>query len=579
MKEVTLQMNGRSMNVPAGMTILEAANRMNISIPSLCWLKNMNEDGICRMCVVEIEGEERLVTACTTEVKTGMKIWTHSPRVVESRENTLKLLLSNHEKKCLSCVRNKTCELQELCKEYDVNDDDFYSGEIQRQLIDDTAEHMVRDNNKCIMCRRCVAACEKIQGISAISVNGRGFESYVGSAFDVGLAQTDCVNCGQCVAVCPTGALREKDATGKVFEVIADPKKFVIVQTAPAVRAAIGECFGQSVGSDSEGRMVAALKRLGFNKVFDTNLGADLTIIEEANEFLHRLREGKKLPIITSCCPAWVKYCEYNYPEMLENLSSCKSPHQMFGAIIKTYYAEKLNMDARDIVVISVMPCTAKKAEIGRENENAAGVPDVDYVLTTREIGRMIEKAGIRFMDLPSEEFDAPLGISTGAAAIFGTTGGVMEAALRTAVETLTNEELEEPVFEQVRGMEEVKTAVYKVAGKDIHVAVVSGLANAHKLLDKIKSGKERYDFIEIMACPGGCINGGGQPYQTNHMWNFENVREKRASVLYNIDEARQIRKSHKNPVVQELYHTYLQAPGSEQAHAILHTTYSRRIY
>ena len=436
---------------------------------------------------------------------------------------------------------------------------------------------MIRDNNKCILCRRCVAVCEKTQGIGVIGPNERGFSSHIGSPFDLGLGDTSCVSCGQCIAVCPTGALAEKDFTTEVFAALADPSKHVIVQTAPAVRAALGEMFGMPIGTDAEGKMVAALRRLGFDQVYDTNFSADLTIMEEANELIERIQNGGKLPLITSCSPGWVKYCEHYFPGLVDNLSSCKSPQQMFGAIAKSYYAEKNGIDPADIVVVSVMPCTAKKFEIGRPDEDANGVPDVDISITTRELGRMIERAGIQFTSLPDEKFDEPLGIYTGAGVIFGATGGVMEAALRTAVETLTGEELPDVDFVDVRGTAGIKEKSYNVAGMDIKVAVASGLANAKKLLKSIESGEADYQFVEIMACPGGCVNGGGQPQQPGYVRNTVDIRAKRAAVLYSIDKNAPIRKSHENPAIKALYAEYLGKPGSEKAHHLLHTTYVKR--
>lgn len=577
MKNVTIVINGKGVTVPADSTILEAACISGFSIPTLCWLKDINESGSCRMCEVEAKGEEELLTACMAKAAEGMEVFTHSPKVIKARKNTLKLLLSNHEKKCLSCIRSGTCELQSLCKEYGIENDTYYDGECPEYELDTTAPHMIRDNNKCILCRRCVSVCQKVQGIGVIGNNERGFDSYVGSPFNMGLGKTSCVACGQCIAVCPTGALYEKDHTEQVFNSIADPEKFVIVQTAPSVRAALGECFGLPIGTDTEGKMAAALRRIGFDKVFDTNFAADLTIMEEAFEFLDRVQNGGKLPLITSCSPGWVSYCEHYFPEMIENLSSCKSPQQMFGAVAKTYYAEKLNMDPKHIVVVSIMPCTAKKYEIGRDGQSAAGVPDVDFALTTRELGRMIEKVGIHYMELPDEEFDSPLGLSTGAGALFGVTGGVMEAALRTAVEKLSGEKLTVLNFSSVRGMEGIKETEIEAAGMNIKLAVASGLANAKKLLTAVKNGEADYQFIEIMACPGGCINGGGQPHQPASVRNFTDIKQKRAQVLYSIDEARKIRKSHENPAIQELYKEFLGEPGGEKSHEILHTGYSKK--
>ena len=577
MSDITLKINNVEVSAPEGSTILEAARLAHIEIPTLCYLKEINEIGACRMCVVEVKGARSLVTACVYPITEGMEVFTNTPKVVESRKKTLQLLLSNHERKCLSCVRSGNCELQTLCKAYGIEDEGKYDGEKQKFELDTSAAHMVRDNNKCILCRRCVAVCEKTQGIGVIGANERGFKTFIGSVFDFDLADTSCVSCGQCIAACPTGALYEKDFTDDVFAAIADPDKYVVVETAPAVRAAIAEEFGNPIGTDGEGKMVAALRRLGFDKVFDTNFSADLTIMEEATELLDRINNGGKLPLITSCSPGWVKYCEHYYPDMTENLSSCKSPQQMFGAITKSYFAEKMGIDKEKIVVVSVMPCTAKKFEIGRDDQDGAGVPDVDIAITTRELARMIKKAGIQFNDLPEENYDDPLGEGTGAAVIFGATGGVMEAALRTAVEVLTGEELKALDFTDVRGTQGIKEASYEVAGLNVKVAVASGLSNARELLDKVQSGEADYQFIEIMGCPGGCVNGGGQPQVPGYVRNTVDVRGKRAAVLYDLDAKNPIRKSHENPQIKKLYDEYLGKPGSEKAHHLLHTTYVKR--
>ena len=577
MDYITIKINGREISAPAGSTILEAARLADIEIPTLCFLKDINEIGACRMCVVEVKGARTLVTACVYPINEGMEIWTNTPRVIDSRRKTLQLLLSIHDRKCLSCVRSGNCEFQKLCREYKIDDEAKYDGERVKYELDTSAAHMVRDNNKCILCRRCVATCEKVQNIGVIGTNERGFYTSIGSPFGMGLGETSCVSCGQCIAVCPTGALYEKDYTSEVFDAIADPDKYVIVQAAPAVRAALGEAFGYPIGTDVEGKLAAALRRLGFDKVFDTNFSADLTIMEEANEFIERVQNGGVLPMITSCSPGWIKYCEHYFPDMTENLSSCKSPQQMFGAVAKSYYAEKMGIPKENMVVVSVMPCTAKKFEIGRDDENGAGVPDVDISITTRELARMIERAGLKFDSLPDEEFDMPLGLGTGAAVIFGATGGVMEAALRTAVEKLTGEELKQLDFTDVRGIEGIKEASYNVAGMDVKVAVASGLGNARKLLNKVKNGEVQYHFIEIMGCPGGCVNGGGQPQQPGSVRNTVDIRGKRAEVLYNIDKNNPIRKSHENPAIIELYETYLGEPGSHKAHELLHTTYVKR--
>lgn len=576
MENITIKINGMDVSAPAGSTILEAARLAHVEIPTLCFLKDINEIAACRICTVEINGG-RLTPACVYPINPGLEVVTASPKLRDYRKKTLQLILSNHNRSCLSCVRSGDCELQNLCKELGVDAENYYDGEKTSSELDESSAHMVRDNSKCILCRRCSSVCEKVQGIGVIGPNERGFATFIGSAFDMGLGETSCVSCGQCIAVCPTGALYEKSNIDDIALAIADPSKHVIVQTAPAVRAGLGEEFGYEIGTNVEGQMVSALRRLGFDKVFDTNFGADLTILEEAHEFIDRVQNGGVLPMITSCSPGWIKYCEHYFPDMTENLSSCKSPQQMFGAIVKSYYAEKMGLKPEDIVSVSVMPCTAKKFEIGRADEAANGVPDVDYSMTTRELAQMIRRAGIRFTALPDEEFDTPLGLGTGAAVIFGATGGVMEAALRTAVETLTGEELERPEFFDVRGTQGIKEASYHVAGMDVNIAVASGLGNARELLNRVKSGEANYHFIEIMGCPGGCVNGGGQPQQPGYVRNTTDIRALRAKVLYDEDEAKTIRKSHENPAIKELYETYLGEPGSHKAHHLLHTTYVKR--
>ncbi len=577
MENITVKINGAELSVPKGTTVLEAAHMAGIEIPTLCYMKEINAIGACRICVTEVnEGRGfRLVAACVYPCSNNMEICTNSPKVIESRKKTLELILSTHDRKCLSCVRSGNCELQKLCRDYDIQDASVYDGARNKYEIDDSAPHMYRDNNKCILCRRCVAVCSEVQGIGVIGANERGFKTYIGSAFNMGLGETSCVSCGQCIAVCPVGAISEKDFTKQVMAEIADPEKIVLVQTAPAVRAALGECFGLPIGTNVEGKMVAALRKLGFDKVFDTDFAADLTIMEEAHEFIDRVQNGGVLPLITSCSPGWVKYCEHYFPDMTENLSTCKSPQQMFGAAAKTYYAEKMGIDPKNIVMVSIMPCTAKKFETGRDDESAAGVPDVDYALTTRELGRMIERAGINFHALPDEKFDEPLGISTGAGVIFGATGGVMEAALRTAVHTLTGEDVVD--LPELRGTEGIKEAVYRVGDMDIKVAVASGLKNAKELLEKVQKGEADYQFIEIMGCSGGCVNGGGQPQQPASVRNFVDLRAERAKVLYDIDKSMPVRKSHENPAIKAIYDEYFGEPGSHKAHEVLHTKYVKR--
>ena len=580
MEEITIKIDGRTLAVPRGITILEAARKAGIDIPTLCYMKEINEIGACRMCVVEVAGVKTLVTACVYPCdRDGMEIRTNNKRVIEARKKTLQLMLSNHNCNCLSCLRSGRCELQNLARKYAIETTERYAGDKTPSKIDSSAVHMIRDNSKCILCRRCVAVCKEVQGIGVIGANMRGFKTHIGSPFKMGLGETSCVSCGQCIAVCPTGALQEKHYINEVFEALNDPNKIVLVQAAPAVRAALGECFGYPIGTDVQGKLAAALRRLGFDKVFDTNFGADLTIMEESNEFIERMKQRKNLPLITSCSPGWVKYCEHYYPEMTDNLSSCKAPQQMFGAVAKSYWAEKMGVDPKRIVMVSVMPCTAKKFEITRPDENANGVPDVDIVLTTRELGRMIECAGIEFDQLPDEDFDAPLGSGTGAAVIFGTTGGVMEAALRTAVEKLTGESAPSVEFQEVRGVEGIKEASYEIAGVGVvRVAVASGLVNARTLLDRVRNGEAEYQFIEIMGCPGGCVNGGGQPQVPYSVRNFVDIRAERAKVLYDLDAKNPLRKSHENPDIQELYKNYLGEPGSERAHHLLHTTYIKRM-
>ncbi len=576
MEMINCKVNGIAVSVPKGSTILEAARAAGVEIPTLCYMKKINEIGACRICVVEATGARGLVTACVYPVAEGMEVQTNTEKVQKARKTTLELMLSTHDKKCLSCARSTNCELQKLCREYGV-DESAFEGYKPVYELDESTPHLVRDNNKCILCRRCIAVCKE-QFVSVIGANDRGIDTSVGSAFKVKLSETPCISCGQCVAVCPTGALTEKDDTDKVWAALSDPTKHVVVQTAPSIRATLGECFGMPIGTNVEGKMVAALRRLGFDKVFDTDFAADLTIVEEANELVQRINNGGVLPMITSCSPGWVKFCEYYYPDFIDHLSSCKSPQQMAGAVIKTYYAEKMGIDPKDIVCVSVMPCTAKKFEIGRPDQSAAGMPDVDVALTTRELARMIDRAGLKFTMLPDEEFDSPLGEDTGAAVIFGATGGVMEAALRTANDWLTGKDNLDIDFTAVRGTDSIKEATVNIAGTDIKVAVASSASAAQVIMEKIKSGEADWTFIEIMGCPGGCVNGGGQPIQPQYVRDTVDLKAVRAKALYDQDAAMTIRKSHESPVVKALYSEwYTDGFGGHKAHHDLHTTYVKR--
>lgn len=576
MDMVNLKINGQEVSVPAEYTVLEAAREAEIDIPTLCYLKDVSQTGSCRMCVVEIVGARALQAACVYPVSEGLEVLTHSQNVRKARKSTLELLLSNHERNCLTCTRNQKCELQALADELGV-DSIRYDGERNHYETDDLSPSIIRDNNKCILCRRCISVCKNIQTVGAIDTMERGFKTHVGCAFNIPLSKSSCVNCGQCIAVCPVGALREKDNTEKVFDAIADKDKYVIVQTAPAVRAAIGEEFGYKIGTPTTGKMVAALRRLGFDKVFDTDTGADLTIMEEGTELLERIQNGGKLPLITSCSPGWIKFCEHNFPDFLDNLSSCKSPHQMFGAILKSYYAKKNNIDPEKIVVVSVMPCVAKKFESEREEMQAKGLKDVDIVISTRELAKMIKQSGIKYKMLPDEEFDAPFSKASGAGVIFGATGGVMEAALRTVSEILEGKALEKIEFEEIRGTDGIKEAELTIAGKQIRIAVAHGLGNARQLLESIRKGEKQYEFIEIMACPGGCVTGGGQPICSAKTYMDTDIKKERASALYDEDEKSTLRKSHENPDIKLLYNEFLDEPGSHKAHELLHTHYKAR--
>lgn len=573
---VNITIDTRQLQVPRNYTILEAARQANIAIPTLCFLKDINEIGACRMCVVEVKGARSLQAACVYPVSEGLEIYTQSPAVREARKVTLELLLSNHEKKCLTCVRSRTCELQKLAEELNIKDIRF-EGETYSMPLDSVSPSIVRDPNKCILCRRCVSMCKNIQTVGVIGTNDRGFKTIVGSAFNRSLNDVPCVKCGQCINVCPVGALRERDDTDIVWEALANKDLHVVVQTAPAVRVALGEEFGLPIGTRVTSNMIASLRRLGFKKVFDTDTAADLTIMEEGTELLERLNNGGKLPLITSCSPGWIKFCEHNYPDFLDNLSSCKSPHQMFGAVLKSYYAEKTGIDPSKIFVVSIMPCTAKKFEAKRPELASTGYPDVDVVLTTRELARMIREAGIDFKDLPERRFDDPMGEASGAGVIFGATGGVMEAAIRTVAEILEGKSVKDFEVKQVRGLEGVKEAEITAGGKTIRAAVAHGLGNARRLLDKIRAGEASYDFIEVMACPGGCVNGGGQPIQPSEVRSWIDLRAERAKAIYEEDRSLPVRKSHENPKIQMLYKEYFEKPGSHKAHELLHTHYVRR--
>ena len=577
---VTLTINNNHVQVEEGTTVLQAAKLLGINIPTLCHLNLHqgveNKPGSCRVCMVEIEGRKNLAPSCTTPAANGMIVKTNSIKAIKARRNVVELLLSDHPQNCLLCEKNTNCELQSLAADMGIREVK-YKGEMSTYPKDTSNYSITRDLDKCILCRRCETICNEVQTVSALSAVNRGFGTIISPAFGLPLLKTNCTFCGQCVSVCPTGALTEVNNASKVWNALNDKDKLVIVQTAPAVRAALGEEFGLEIGKAVTGKMAAALRRMGFDKVFDTDFGADLTIMEEGFELLDRIQNGGKLPMVTSCSPGWIKYCEHFHPDMLENLSTCKSPHEMLGAVMKTYFAQKHGLDPKDIFVVSVMPCTAKKFEAKREELRESGFPDVDAVITTRELAKMIKQASIDFNKLPDEDFDEVFGESTGASVIFGVTGGVMEAALRTVSEVVTNKPLEKIEFNEVRGLEGIKEAEITLGDKNIKIAVANSTGYANKLLEKVKSGEKEYHFIEIMGCPGGCINGGGQPFVSDKTKTEEDVLGKRANALYEEDESKTIRKSHENPMIKMIYDEFFEKPNSHKAHEILHTHYVKR--
>jgi len=571
---IKLKINDKEVEVEEGSTILDASKKAEIKIPTLCFLKGINENASCRMCLVEVKGIPKLLTSCTTKVTEGMEVFTETEKIINARKQNLELILSSHNKDCDNCTKNIDCKLRELLNKYDIEESKYKKTEKDFDM-DLSTLYLVRDPNKCILCGRCVSVCNEIQSVGVIGKNNRGINTHIGCAFEKELVDVPCIACGQCTLVCPTGALIEKDDIDIVEKALNNPELHVVVAPAPSVRVALGEEFGFPFGTNVKGKMATALRQLGFKKAFDVNFAADLTIMEEVNELIDRVQNGGKLPMFTSCSPGWIKYIEHYFPEMLDNVSSCKSPQQMLGAIIKSYYAEKNNIDPKNIFVVTIMPCIAKKFEKARDNENASGYPDIDAVLTTRELARFLKQKKIHLEDLEDSEFDNPLG--SGASVIFGNSGGVMEAALRTFVETVTNKKLDNIDFTDVRGLDGVKEASYNVNGNTVKVAVVSGIKNAKELLTRIKNKEADYAFVEIMTCPGGCINGGGQPYIDYTKYDWKDVKKLRTSAILENDKNQKVRKAHENPDIQDLYKNYLGKPGSEKAHHILHTKYSKR--